>query len=193
MMSKALELSSKCLAGNIIIDFYNCYCSFINFRKNKQFSIESFFECFSAILECSRNCEIEPGNIIIISKNIFEVPESYIIQLTQKFSNVIYAIVADNEDVIKSTNRERDDFVCIMLHKILDNSVIISNDTFKNYNKLINKIKPFHIMVYRRGASTLLAYDNEQLNKIRSNLQKEKKINRIGYKYRRITSPCTLF
>lgn len=140
----------------IILDFYNIYCSFVKFNKYKTFSKKTITICIDVIMK-----KIKNNDVILVSKNIFEIDTSYIKNITMKYSNIRYVLVEDKYPE-KSFNRERDDYACILLQKnILSSSgkkcFIITNDRYKNYNDILNKVKPMNLKIFQNGKET---YEN---------------------------------
>lgn len=133
----------------IIIDFYNIYCNIIKFNKYKTFSKESYRVCLNLLLK-----KLKHNKVIIVSKDIFEVDTTFIKNITLANSNITYVIVDDMHE-IKSKNTERDDFVCLLFRTIhkRDNiqSVIVSNDTYKNHSRIYKNIKPFKLRIISDG------------------------------------------
>lgn len=160
----------------IIIDFYNIYCNLIKFNKYKTFSQDTFEICMNKILKKLKNY-----TLIIVSKNIFEVDSFFIKKLISKHYNTTYIIVEDLY-YIKSKNKERDDYTCFLFNNLLQynnkNVCILSNDKFKNYNNIINNIKPIK-----------LHYISNKLNKISVKItdlslpKNNSNINRIGFNF----------
>jgi hypothetical protein len=129
----------------LVIDFYNIYCTYISYHKTKTFTLESFIECMQFILEDI----LSPSKCIFISKPIYEVPIETITYFTSTYKTKYLIVTDDYASVAKSENRERDDYVCLLLSYLIksDNhkSFIISNDRFSNYRSLIKDIKPLSI------------------------------------------------
>ncbi|CAK0773769.1 hypothetical protein CCP3SC1AL1_690004 [Gammaproteobacteria bacterium] len=129
----------------LIIDFYNIYCTYISFHKTKTFTLESFIDCMHFIL----GDILCPSNCIFVSKPIYEVPLETITYFTSKYKTKYLIVKDEYASISKGENRERDDYVCLLLSYILksDNnkSYIISNDRFSNYNTLIRNVKPLSI------------------------------------------------
>src|SRR5579863_1109686 len=76
----------------LIIDFYNVYCSLIQFNKYKKFSAYTFDKCIRDFL--MKNLTIYK-KIIIVSKIIFEIDDNHVNQLTKEFPILTYIIVDD--------------------------------------------------------------------------------------------------
>jgi len=174
--SKLIRLKSYDYSkyGCLIVDFYNVYCRLIDFHaKYHPFSIDSFELCFTKIANL-----VATKTKIIVSKVIFEVPLARIQDLTRKFPNCIYIIVND-EYPCKGYNRERDDFVCIMLYFFRNyfksseyrNPLIVSNDRLRNYDALIQHIKLFSLTIIQNGQVTTNTVSPPTLNKLRRQLQ----------------------
>lgn len=167
----------------IIMDFYNIYCNYINFEKNKIFTENSFKECLLKIINSSN----KQNELFIISKPIFEVSDETIRSFTKKYNNINYIIVVDNND-IKSLNRERDDYVCIILNFLLETdskkSIIITNDKLSNYKILIKNVKPFTIKIFNGDTSKEIKINEEYINDIYLKItQKQFKPNRKSFKF----------
>lgn len=159
---------------NVIIDFYNIYCSMIKFNKYRTFSKESWELVVSNILNCNK-----AEKVYIVSKPIFEINNFDIYNIVRKYPRLNYIVVED-QNPIKSLNKERDDFICIFLQYIFNkdniNSIIVSNDTFSNYNKLINNIKSLNIRIYNKDSVKLISFTEKILNNIKQLLLNDKEI-----------------
>jgi hypothetical protein len=130
----------------IIIDFYNIYCTFISYNKYKTFSQVSFSACIDVITNSYKD-----KNIIVVSKDIFEVSNECILEHTRKNFNLSYVIARDRHHC-KSKNKERDDYMCILLNKFnTGNSVILTNDKYHNYPDIINDVKSLKIEWFSKG------------------------------------------
>lgn len=134
----------------VIIDFFNVYCSIIQFNKYKTFSRKTFVLCMKLLLNKFKHNK----EVIIVSKNIFEVELDYIKNITLNNSNVKYLIVQDL-NLPKGENRERDDYVCLLSQLLFvqnnKKSVILTNDCYKNYKPLIKNTKNLMIQTYIKG------------------------------------------
>lgn len=138
-----LILNTISKRDTVIVDFYNVYCNLVNFEIYGIFTRKTFGICMSKLMSCFRT-----RSVIVVSKEIFEVPEDDIIKLTGKYPNLTYITVSD-DNRIKSQNKERDDFTCLMYNYISrDTSCIISNDKFSNIAHILDNIKPFSLHVY---------------------------------------------
>lgn len=160
----------------IIIDFFNIYCNIVKFNKFKTFSKETFIICMDLILK-----RLKDYKILIISKNIFEVELNYIKNITYINKNITYIIVEDNY-IPRSKNRERDDYVCILFQKYFlkirnEKSYIISNDKYKNFNSLLDNIKPFNLQVINDGKSSIFELNVELIKKYNLNLKENTELN----------------
>lgn len=164
----------------LIIDFFNIYCNVIKFNKYKTFSTETCLICIDFILECFRNY-----TIIIVSKDIFELDNSIIREYTRLNSNLIYIIVHDEYDV-KSKNRERDDYICIIYQALLKNdnkvSTIVTNDIFRNLDIMLSSIKPISIKRFKGKEELDIFLDSDTL-KYYNSLLSFKDIGRSGFKF----------
>ena len=98
-----------------IMDFYNIYCNYVEYNHNKIFSETTVLKCLDSIYNKTKFND----DILIVSKNIFEVRMEWLLEKTKKYKNMTYVIVEDNHDMT-SKNKERDDFVCILLNYIND-------------------------------------------------------------------------
>lgn len=153
----------------IIIDFFNIYCNIIKFNKYKTFSRETFILCLNLVLE-----KFKDYKVLIISKNIFEIEQEYLINITKIYTNITYIVVEDTF-LPKGYNRERDDFTCILLqHFLLNNnnqsSNIITNDRYKNFHSMLSNVKPFNLIYYSKGISSEVNIDNSLLKEYSKNL-----------------------
>lgn len=144
----------------IIIDLYNIYCRIIKFNKYKTFSRKTFILCIKLILKKFKN-----NQIIIISKNIFEVELDYIKNLTNNNNNILYYIIVEDSYHTRSQNRERDDYVALLYHLcfIKKNSFILTNDKYKNFNNLIDNIKPCKLHIYKKNNVDYIDIDNNNI------------------------------
>lgn len=144
----------------VVIDFYNIYCYLINFKKYRNFSIENWDNTMKCILKTFKH-----NNVILVSKPIFEINEKHIINYTKNTSRLSYMIIEDKYHV-KSLNKERDDYACIMLQYIFTlknrKCIIITNDRYLNYNEIITDTKDFNIRLYKSNKihNTMYTIDN---------------------------------
>ena len=156
----------------IIIDFYNVYCNFINFERFKTFTKNTFVSCLNKILSMSSN------SFLVVSKPIFEVSDEVILKQTLKYSNLTYIIVIDGNET-KSLNKERDDFVCLFLHFLRkDGSYIVSNDRFINCYQIIDTVKPVVLKIFYGGNISYLHLDKKNIEDIKVKMN-EGKLNII--------------
>lgn len=157
---------------NVIIDFYNIYCSMIKFNKYRTFSKESWELVLCNILNSNK-----AEKVYIVSKPIFEINNFDIYNIVRKYPRLNYIVVED-QNPIRSLNKERDDFICIFLQYIFNkdkiNSIIVTNDTFSNYNKLINNIKSLNIRIYNKDSVKLISFTEKILNNIKQLLLNDK-------------------
>lgn len=134
----------------VIIDFFNVYCSIIKFNKYKTFSRQTFVLCMKLLLNKFKSHK----EVIIVSKNIFEVELAYIKSITYNNRNVKYIIVEDL-NLPKGENRERDDYVCLLSQYLLlqnnKKSIILTNDRYKNFKPLLENAKNLKIHTYIKG------------------------------------------
>lgn len=162
----------------IIIDFYNVYCNFINFDKYKQFTSKSFEKCLNITLKSAFN-----QNFFVVSKPIFEVDQKIIEKYTAIYKNLAYIIVEDNFPE-KTFNRERDDFVCLMLNYLKKESFIITNDKFINYTTILENVKPFTLKTIYNGTVTETVYDKQMLEGIITQMKNDTfKFKRRQFKF----------
>lgn len=162
----------------VIIDFYNIYCNFINFDKHKEFTRNSFEKCLDITMRSSFN-----QTFFVVSKPIFEVDQMIIEKYTMIYKNLVYIIVEDNFPE-KTFNRERDDFVCLMLNCIKNQSFIITNDRFANYETILKNIKPFTIKTIYRGTVTETVYDENSIKEVIEKMRESKfKFKRKQFKF----------
>lgn len=185
---KSIEINKKLNPDKetIIIDFYNVYCSFVKFNKYKTFSRETVVNCLNILLE-----RFKKFNIIIVSKIIFEIESEYIKNMTKQYSNVTYVLVED-KFLEKCCNRERDDYVCILIHKNLfsfknKSSVIMTNDKLRNFDDIISNTKAMNLIIYNQGQESCKNYLNSfLLRKLNEKLKKShtsSKINLCKFKF----------
>lgn len=163
----------------IIIDFFNIYCCLIYFAKYNIFSKDTFLICMKKIAESLP----KDKEIFIISKPIFEI--SYNDIISSLGANMKFIIIEDTYQ-IKSNNRERDDYFCLLLQEHFNemnkSSVIISNDYYSNFDEIKNKIKKFNAVILskNKGFDTLnMSEENLKNNSL------PRKINRTGFKIKR--------
>jgi hypothetical protein len=145
----------------VIIDFYNVYCNYIKFDTFKTFSLQTFKNCLDNICNVIKN-----KNLLIVSKNIFEVPNDVILQYTKKYKHLSYFMIEDTP-VFKTQNRERDDFMCLVLNRKLEKSFIVSNDKFSNIKHIINNVKPFKVTLFKKNEYTVTGLSLELLNNLK--------------------------
>lgn len=169
--------------AKIIIDFYNIYCTYISFHKTRVFSLQTFKDCMEFVLKDFSH----PKNCLFVSKVIYEVPEEEICYFIRKY-NINYVIIKDDYAVIeKGLNRERDDYVCILLSSMLkEKNYILSNDQFNNYKSLICNVKPLTLIWLSNvsGKSNKNSLSKEHLRETRKDLlYKERLIkkNKVNY------------
>lgn len=163
----------------VIIDFYNVYCNFINFETYKTFTKATFLSCLQKVMNTSKFSQIN-----IVSKPIFEVNDSVIKTQTIKYKNLKYFIIVDDNNE-KSLNRERDDFFCILLHYLNKESYIITNDKYSNYRGIITDIKPFTVRMFKEGNVTEIKIDIEYLEKLKKEiLQSSLFVKRKNFNFR---------
>jgi hypothetical protein len=162
--------------STIIIDFYNCYCSMVKFCTFKTFSEETFLLCMDRIIKA-----VKGRDTYIVSKPIFEVDIEMIHRLIVKNPNIKYIIV-DNEIETAGNNRERDDYTCFLINYLEKNqSVIISNDKYSNFDDIVKNIKPFSITLITNTGISHRDISSDFLNNITDCVQKE--ITRRGFKF----------
>jgi hypothetical protein len=163
----------------VIVDFYNCYCTLIKFCKFRTFSLDTFIICMTRIIEA-----IGTRRAVIVSKNIFEVEIDVILDVTKKYSNIKYIVVEDLNPV-KSFNRERDDYTCLLLQALYkEKTVITSNDCFYNFEQILQNIKPFAITIIEKGTVFKTDINTKELSEHNKLILKNKKnLNRCGFRY----------
>ncbi len=164
----------------IIVDFFNIYCNIIKFNRYKTFSEETYKWCLHLILNKFKN-----NRVLIIAKDIFEVKKEYILDITNQNPNMTYIIVNDAY-FLKSLNRERDDYTCILLQKYLlefncHDSYIVTNDKYKNYECLLKTVKPFEIIVIKGGLTTNFYFDQKLINKYNKKLEEGSFVKTINF------------
>lgn len=145
----------------LIVDFYNVYCNFINFDKYGKFTSKSFDKCLGITLKSAFNQEF-----YIVSKPIYEADQKTIELYSVLYKNLVYIIVQDDH-IEKSQNRERDDFVCLMLNYLKPNSFVITNDKFVNFRSILENVKPFTLKTIYKGTVTETKYTEEAIKKIK--------------------------
>lgn len=181
---RKIELNRKIESTNsiIIIDFFNIYCNIIKFNKYGLFSKETYIMCMKLIVSTFKNYH----KIYIVSKNIFEVNMKEIAALTEKY-NITYFIVEDLLPIYKTKNRERDDYVCILLHFLCqskgNSSYVITNDKFSNIENILEDIKPVNIKVFKDGKENNFELNEKQYARYKAKLLYTK-INRIQFLFR---------
>lgn len=176
-MNKLLERYNKILLKNpitnsniIIVDFYNVYCYMINFKKYNKFTRETWV----STVNCLINSIPKNKKVFMISKPIFEIDDTDILNIT-KNCNINYVIVEDLS-LIKSTNKERDDYTCIMLHNMFKkDALIITNDNYDNYPNIICNTKAFRLRTYTKGHILNSTMDDALIKKTNTTLKNYKK------------------
>lgn len=164
----------------VIVDFYNCYCTMIKFCKYRTFSLDTYKMCLQHVIDA-----IAGRKAYIISKNIFEVDIRVILDLTSRYPNITYIIVEDSNE-IKSINRERDDYVCILIQALTNpnaRSVISSNDHFSNFEKILEDIKPFSLVVINNGAINSSSINSVAISTYNEIIKSKNNLNRCGFRF----------
>lgn len=158
---------------NVIIDFYNIYCSMIKFNRYRTFSRRTWELVIKNILSCNK-----ADKVFIVSKPIFEINNLDIYNMSNKYPRLNYIVVEDMNS-IRSLNKERDDYICIFLQYIFNkeniNSIIVTNDKFSNYNKIINNIKHFNIRIYNINSVKLISFTPKIINSMKKRLLNDEK------------------
>jgi hypothetical protein len=161
---KKIIIPDKC-PKLLIVDFYNVYCNLIIFNKYKKFTLESYLHCFNKILMEN----LQKKKLIIVSKIIYEVSNNTIKKLTKLHDNVIYIIVND-DNTQSGLQKERDDYVCIVINVILNKlgksentTSILTNDNYKNLYKILNCINNISFTVFYKGKQIKLNVNNKPL------------------------------
>lgn len=160
------EISTKL----VIIDFFNVYCNIIKFNKYKTFSRETFIICIELLIKKLKNYKT-----IIVSKNIFEIEQEYIRKIVFENTNITYIIVEDTYSR-KSMNRERDDYICILLQKYFlkikkTESCIVTNDKYKNYFSLLKNMKPCKLKIFTKNNLINIDINHSLINSFNYNLK----------------------
>lgn len=175
-----VSLNSK---TNIIIDFYNVYCNYIKFNKYNTFTNESFRMLLKHICEYFVTCK----NVVIVSKEIYESEgNDFISETLSGYPNVSYYIIKDKDKKNPGKNRERDDFYLLYKFFLYSNdskdTFIFSNDKFKNYNNIVNNIKPLEVIKINNEQNYTINIDLFDLNNIKRILLSKNKnlINKIN-------------
>jgi hypothetical protein len=153
----------------VIVDFYNVYCNYIKFDTYKTFTLETFKTCLENICKV-----IKHQKLLVVSKNIFEVPNEVILDFTKKYKNLSYLMIED-EAIFKSQNRERDDFMCLALNKKFKKSFIVSNDKYANYKDIIANVKPFKVTIFKNNQCSESNMTLDNLNALKKELSKDYK------------------
>lgn len=170
----------------IIVDFYNVYCNLVKFNKYNHFTEESIIICIDKIMSKILD---KNQTIYIVSKEIFELSIDKLLEISNKYSNLIYIIVKDNY-YIRSNNKERDDYTCLLLQMILQQknikTIIISNDMYSNSTDIINNIKPITLYIYSKGKETVLPINSKTINIYKKDFENKYSIIRCGFKYQTI-------
>jgi len=172
------KLHVKYIVGKntVIVDFYNIYCAYIKFNQYKLFTLESFEKCLHNICNYFKRTKL-----YIISKDIFEVPKDVIVRMTNQYKQLHFIIVDDNY-IIKSQNRERDDFMCLWLNKDNPDSYIISNDRYANIKNIVASIKPFKMTHFYKGRVTETSLQEKDLDALKQEMSLFKPLKRM-FKY----------
>lgn len=160
------RLHVKYMVGKntVILDFYNIYCAYIKFNQYKLFTLESFEKCLHSICNYFKK-----DKLYVISKDIFEVPKDVIRAMTKQYKQLHFIIVDDNY-IIKSQNRERDDFMCLWLNKDNPDSYIISNDRYNNIKNIIACVKPFKLIHFYKGHVTETSIQEKELGVLKQEM-----------------------
>lgn len=166
----------------IIIDFYNVYCNIIKFNKYNLFSRDTYILCMNIILK-----KFKKQQIIIVSKKIFEIEDSYISNLTNINLNLTYIIPEDKPEY-KTKNRERDDYTCFLINYIKNllyknnNVYILSNDNFRNIDTIVKHIKPYILKMIIKNKEYTYNISNDFINKNHDDIIKNN-INRLHFNF----------
>lgn len=157
----------------IIFDFYNLYCNLIDFNKHRHFTKESVKLCIEKIINSTGD-----NQVILVSKDIFEISIDEIQQIIKDHPRITYVIVQDLP-MNKSKNRERDDFICILFSYLkFRNSnkkpLLVTNDKFKNFNKTVAECKPTILICLNTKLIREIPINTIFLNTIREKLYKFK-------------------
>jgi hypothetical protein len=189
ILNKFIKLDKNIIIDsntNILIDFYNVYCNYIKFNKYNTFTNTSFKTLLKHICEHFKNCK----NVIIVSKEIYESEgEDYIIDTLKHFENITYYIIKDKDKKNSGKNRERDEIYLLYKFFLYLNdskkSFILSNDKFKNYNSIINNIKPIEILKINSQETNVIYIDSFDLISIKQILLTKTKesINKIACEF----------
>ena len=156
---------------HVIVDFYNVYCNLIKFNKYKTFSEESWL----LTIKCIINSIPKGARCVLVSKPIFEISEQNINSVISTFNNLSYMIVEDLFPV-KENNRERDDYVCILLHYVFchnkEKSLIVTNDKYSNYQSILANIKKFNLVIYTKTQScSSIIFDDTYIQSVNKDLK----------------------
>lgn len=143
----------------IIVDFYNLYCSITRFNKYKTFSRESYIHCLDLITK-----KFQDNDLIIVSKDVFEIEQEYIKTHTARYPNMTYIISNDTHHE-KSVNRERDDYTCLLMNNSYSGHdvLLVSNDKLRNIEKIIKYVKPMKLQIFKSGLERTLDITLEQI------------------------------
>lgn len=162
----------------IIVDFFNIYCNIVKFNKYKTFSRETFIKCLDLILK-----KFKDYQVLIIAKNVFEIEIEYIKNITIINKNITYIIVEDTH-YIKSINKNRDDYVCLLYHNFLftdrkQQSIIITNDKHRDFKLILTNTKSIKLHIYKQGYVSTFDLDKRVIRKYNTGIFKnlENKIN----------------
>jgi hypothetical protein len=164
-----------------ILDFYNIYCNLVKFDKYKTFSKKTFFICINILFSIFKDTD----RVIIVSKNIFEVTINDILDALKDYKNITYVLVEDTH-IIRSKNKERDDYACILIYnflKLKNKTVsVVTNDLYRNKYLLLHTTKPFCMRIISHKGVSDIPINSEMIKKY-SGIFSEVSVDRIGFDF----------
>lgn len=165
---KNILVNKQYAKKTIVVDFYNLYCSITRFNKYKTFTRESYIHCLNLITK-----KFSGNKLTIVSKDVYEIDHEYIKRHTSNNPNLTY-IISYDEHSEKSMNRERDDYVCLLMNHTYTESgepvLLISNDKLRNIEKIIKYVKPMRLQIFNRGLETSVYISTENIQQMSEKL-----------------------
>jgi hypothetical protein len=109
----------------------------------------------------------------VVSKDVYEIDHEYIKNHTLNNPNMTYIISYDNH-CEKSMNRERDDYVCLLMNQTYVETgepvILVSNDKLRNIEKIIKYVKPMKLQIFNTGGETNIDISMEQIQQMKEKL-----------------------
>ena len=168
-----------------IIDFFNVFSDYretyynksgIDFHKVKYTNLVqdtvNFFDLFFSDYIALAGVSIDSDFIFVI-KRIYNY-DDILVNTIKKYSNVSIKFVLVNDRYTNSlVEQNKDDYICQYLLTVYANSILISNDKYKNkrdYTFLFLNLERINIQVIQKGinASTFYIIDSSTTKMINS-------------------------